>query len=123
MDLAHCLRSPAQDLNDGDVRWKLDDPKALMKEVEDKRVAAEEAGRQKREKQLKKARDEIDKAKSTMAPPSELFRGDKTRAAAYSRFAKRHSNVRRIRDINTCQVRRKRDPNPRQGRRRLNQTL
>ena len=41
--------------------------------------------KQKREKALKKARDELDKAKSTMAAPSELFRGDATRAAAYSK--------------------------------------
>ena len=75
-----------QDLNDGDVRWKLDDPKVLMKEVADKAAAAEEAARAKREKKLQKARDEVDKAKAAAAAPSELFRGDAARAVAYSQY-------------------------------------
>jgi cysteinyl-tRNA synthetase len=57
-----------------------------MKEVADKAAAAEEAARAKREKKLQKARDEVDKAKAAAAAPSELFRGDAARAAAYSQY-------------------------------------
>mmetsp|Transcript_82660 Transcript_82660/g.233652 ORF Transcript_82660/g.233652 Transcript_82660/m.233652 type:complete len:538 (-) Transcript_82660:49-1662(-) len=65
-------------------RWKLDDPKILLKEIEEKKAAEAEAKAAKKGKEIEKARKKVADAEAAMVPPTELLKA--TKGADYKAF-------------------------------------
>lgn len=67
-----------EDSNETSI-WKMDDPEAIRKEVEEKKRKAAEAAAKKLRGKIDKLDADIAKAKQASVPPSELFKSQKDR--------------------------------------------